>query len=83
MGEHIPIARSLAVAVDAELIFTFEEFKHLKACSECFLAWTEFILESQESQVRYEEKNTNQAMGRVLRFQSRKLVHQRNFKLGH
>jgi EAL domain-containing protein (putative c-di-GMP-specific phosphodiesterase class I) len=81
MGEHIPKARLLAVAVDDELIFTLEEFNHLKACQECFVAWTEFIC---QSQLRDEEKKkTNQAIGIVLEFQSRKLVHQRNVKLNH
>src|SRR6266496_1424450 len=64
MGEHIPKARLLAVAVDDELIFTLEEFNHLKACRECFVVWTEFIC---QSQLRDEEKKkTNQAIGIVL-----------------
>ena len=35
--------RLLAVAAADNLIFTLEEFNHLKECEECFVTWSEFI----------------------------------------
>ena len=71
MGKHVTLLRSLTVATADDLIFSMEEFKHLKACPECFTTWTEFII-CQLVHDR-EEKKTNQPVGRVLPFQSRKL----------
>jgi hypothetical protein len=42
MQSHVPLKRLLAVAAD-NLIFTLEEFNHLKECEECFTRWSEFI----------------------------------------
>ena len=39
----MPTKRLLAVAAADNLIFTLEEFNHLKECEECFEAWSEFI----------------------------------------
>lgn len=39
---HIAIRRLLAVAVQ-DLIFTREEFNHLKDCRECFHEWEVFV----------------------------------------
>jgi hypothetical protein len=73
MDKHLSLDRSVSVAAADDLIFTMEEFNHLKSCSECFTTWTEFIRQCQLVQ-GHEEEKTNQAGGRVLRFQSRKFV---------
>ena len=36
VNEHLPIKRLLDVAEANDVIFTLEEFNHLKTCSECF-----------------------------------------------
>lgn len=41
--EHVPIKRLLAVAGNDDLIFTLDEFNHLKQCAACFTRWAEFI----------------------------------------
>jgi len=41
--DHVPNERLLKVAADDDLLFTSEEFKHLKRCSDCFKRWSEFI----------------------------------------
>jgi hypothetical protein len=43
MDKHVPIVRLLDVTVDNGLIFTLEEFNHLKSCTDCFDSWAEFI----------------------------------------
>jgi len=43
MQNHVPMNRLLVVASADNQIFTLEEFNHLKECSECFEAWSEFI----------------------------------------
>jgi hypothetical protein len=40
--QHVPTERLQAVAED-NLIFTREEFNHLKACSQCFTDWRGLI----------------------------------------
>jgi hypothetical protein len=72
MGKHLSLLRSLTLAAADDVIFTMEEFNHLKACSECFTLWTEFIIIQLLHE--HEENKTKPAMGRVLRFHSRKLV---------
>jgi len=71
MDKHVTLLRSLTVAGSDDLIFSMEEFNHLKACPECFTTWTEFIICQLVHE--HEEKKTNQPVGRVLPFQSRKL----------
>jgi hypothetical protein len=39
---HIPVKRLLVVAVE-DLIFTMEEFAHLKECLDCFNQWSAFV----------------------------------------
>jgi len=39
LNQHLSHARLLAVAEDLDLIFTVEEFKHLKGCRDCFKDW--------------------------------------------
>jgi hypothetical protein len=43
MTEHISAERLLLIATSDEVVFTMEEFNHIKMCRECFLAWSEFI----------------------------------------
>jgi len=45
--------RLRAVAVDDELLFTPEEFNHMKTCPYCFYRWEKYIRESER---RLEEK---------------------------
>jgi hypothetical protein len=45
METHVPLKRLLAVASTDEMLFTLEEFNHLKGCAECFNEWSEFIHE--------------------------------------
>src|SRR5215831_13863664 len=40
---HIPPERALAIAASDKLLFTPEEFYHLKKCACCLQRWTEFI----------------------------------------
>ena len=40
---HVDIARLRDVAETDDLVFTPEEFHHLKRCADCFLIWVEFI----------------------------------------
>jgi len=54
MENHVPFKRLLDVAAAENLIFSMEEFNHLKTCSECFTTWTEFIWQL----VRHHELNT-------------------------
>jgi hypothetical protein len=41
--EHPPKERIFEIAVRDDLLFTIEEFNHLKKCPECFKQWTAFI----------------------------------------
>ena len=43
MEAHLPLRRLLEVASADDLMFTQEEFNHLKECAECFNEWTNFI----------------------------------------
>jgi hypothetical protein len=43
MQTHVPMKRLLGVASADNQIFTLEEFNHLKECTECFDAWSDFI----------------------------------------
>ena len=40
---HVSMKRLLGVVSADSQIFTLEEFNHLKECTECFEAWSEFI----------------------------------------
>jgi hypothetical protein len=46
MQDHMPSKRLLAVASIDDLVFTPEEFNHLKACAECFGTFAEFLQHS-------------------------------------
>ena len=39
----MPLKRLLNVAAADDIMFTLEEFNHLKTCSDCFTIWAEFI----------------------------------------
>ena len=43
MSGHISVRRLLKVAITDDMIFTLNEFIHLKKCFECFRAWREFV----------------------------------------
>jgi hypothetical protein len=51
-GEHIMTQRLVEVAASDDLLFTADEFRHLKGCAQCFDLWAEFIksLPSQQGQ---------------------------------
>jgi hypothetical protein len=40
---HLSVEHLLAVASRDDLVFTLEEFRHLKSCSLCFRLWAEFV----------------------------------------
>jgi len=40
---HVSVKRLQEVAMADDLIFTLDEFYHLKTCSECFRQWGDFI----------------------------------------
>ncbi len=41
--DHVPASRLIDVAHSDELLFTDDEFNHLKQCSTCFLLWKDLI----------------------------------------
>jgi predicted anti-sigma-YlaC factor YlaD len=43
MSEHLSMQRLLEVAASDDLVFSLEEFNHLKNCPACFKLWSEFI----------------------------------------
>ena len=44
MDKHVPLKRLMTLAAADDVIVTLEESKHLKVCSECFTAWTDFVV---------------------------------------
>jgi hypothetical protein len=43
VDEHVPMPRLLKVAVDDNVVFSLEEFNHLKQCAICFNEWSDFV----------------------------------------
>jgi hypothetical protein len=43
---HIDVERLRDVAFRDDQLFTMEEFRHLKTCTDCFAVWSEFIQEA-------------------------------------
>ena len=43
MENHVSTERLLKVAASDDLLFTLEEFNHLKSCPDCFTEWAAFI----------------------------------------
>jgi hypothetical protein len=43
MQAHVRLEKLLKVAASDDLLFTPDEFNHLKRCSGCFKRWSEFI----------------------------------------
>jgi hypothetical protein len=51
---HIDSERLRDIAFDDYLLFTRDEFKHLRDCWECFQAWTDFMDQSWSMKDRVE-----------------------------
>lgn len=47
LNHHLTAARLLSVADRDDIVFTLEEFNHVKTCSECFTEWATNIRELQ------------------------------------
>ena len=46
---HVPLERLHAVVTDDDLLFTEEEFDHVRLCADCFDKWKAFYLQTHPS----------------------------------
>ena len=54
---HVPLERLHAVVTDDDLLFTEEEFDHVRLCADCFDKWKAFYLQTHPSMGEHEWLN--------------------------